>query len=134
MAFAPIKTGALDVTSRSRIVREARTMGLQGDHSSLHAPEQALGAEVSARADPHSLGAILYETVSGRPLFLGYALVATIGQRINTPPVAPTSHNPRYSRPFEAVILRLLANDLAKRGLSLPPTCWSPWRQSTSMM
>ena len=60
---------------------------------------------------------MLYETVTGRPLFLGYDLVAIMGQHINTPPVAPTWHNPRCSRPFEAVILRLLAKPGKEAGV-----------------
>ena len=53
-------------------------------------PEQAMGGEVTPRADLYSLGAMLYEMVTGRPPFLGDDSVAIIGQHINTPPVAPT--------------------------------------------
>ena len=37
--------------------------------------------------------------------------MAVIGQHINTPPVAPTWHNPQCPRRLEALILRLLAKD-----------------------
>ncbi len=43
-------------------------------------PEQAMGGEVTPRADLYSLGAMLYEMVTGRPPFLGYDSVAIIGQ------------------------------------------------------
>jgi len=52
-------------------------------------PEQAMGGEVTPRSDLYSLGAMLYEMVTGRPPFLGDDSVAIIGQHINTPPVAP---------------------------------------------
>jgi tetratricopeptide (TPR) repeat protein len=78
-------------------------------------PEQALGSEVTPKADLYSLGAMLYEMVTGRPPFLGDDPVAIIGQHINTPPVAPTWHNGQCPRPLEALILRLLAKDPAER-------------------
>ena len=52
-------------------------------------PEQAMGGEVTPKADLYSLGAMLYEMVAGRPPFLGDDNIAIIGQHINTPPVWP---------------------------------------------
>ena len=78
-------------------------------------PEQAMGGEVTPRSDLYSLGAMLYEMVTGRPPFLGDDSVAIIGQHINTPPVAPTWHNGQCPRPLDALILRLLAKNPAER-------------------
>ena len=78
-------------------------------------PEQALGSEVTPQADLYSLGAMLYEMVTGRPPFVGDTLEAVIGQHINTSPVAPTWHNPSCPRPLEALIVRLLAKDPSGR-------------------
>jgi class 3 adenylate cyclase len=72
-------------------------------------PEQALGKAPDARSDLYSLGAMLYEMVTGRPPFLGDDAVAIISQHINTVPVAPSWHNPEVPRALEALILRLLA-------------------------
>ena len=78
-------------------------------------PEQAMGGETTPRADLYSLGAMLYEMVTGRPPFLGDDSVAIVGQHINTPTVAPSWHNPKCPRPLDALIQRLLAKDPAER-------------------
>ncbi|MFQ6029876.1 MAG: serine/threonine-protein kinase, partial [Dehalococcoidia bacterium] len=96
---------------RSRLTSEGMMVGTV----SYMPPEQAMGGEVTPRADLYSLGAMLYEMVTGRPPFLGDDSVAIIGQHINTPPVAPTWHSPECPRPLEALILRLLAKDPAER-------------------
>ena len=96
---------------RSRLTTEGMMVGTV----SYMLPEQAMGGEVTPRADLYSLGAMLYEMVTGRPPFLGDDSVAIIGQHINTPPVAPTWHNSQCPRSLEALILRLLAKDPSER-------------------
>ena len=96
---------------KSRITQEGTMVGTVA----YMPPEQAMGGEVTPQADLYSLGAMLYEMVTGRPPFLGDDSVAIIGQHINTPPVAPTWHNPRCPRSLEALILRLLAKDPSER-------------------
>jgi eukaryotic-like serine/threonine-protein kinase len=72
-------------------------------------PEQALGRQAEPRSDLYSLGAMLYEMVTGVPPFCGDNPVAIVTQHINTPPVLPSSHNPATSQMLEHLILRLLA-------------------------
>ena len=96
---------------RSRLTTEGMMVGTV----SYMPPEQAMGGEVTPRSDLYSLGAMLYEMVTGRPPFLGDDSVAIIGQHINTPPVAPTWHNSQCSRPLEALIMRLLAKNPSER-------------------
>lgn len=78
-------------------------------------PEQALGRQPDGRSDLYSLGATLYEMVTGRPPFLGDDPVAIISQHLNTQPVAPHWHSPEVPKPLEGLILRLLAKDPDER-------------------
>ena len=78
-------------------------------------PEQAMGGNPDSRADLYSLGAMLYEMVTGRPPFLGEDTVSVIGQHLNTPPIAPTWHNPECPTAMESLILQLLAKSPTDR-------------------
>ena len=103
--------GLAVAVDRSRLTQEGMMVGTV----SYMPPEQAMGGEVTPQSDLYSLGAVLYEMVTGRPPFLGDDSVAIIGQHINTPPVAPTWHNPQCPRALEALIMRLLAKDTGER-------------------
>jgi hypothetical protein len=81
-------------------------------------PEQALGGEVTPQADLYSLGAMLYELVTGRPPFQADDPTAIISQHINTPPVAPSWHSEYCPPDLEALILHLLAKVPADRPAS----------------
>src|ERR1700680_4843764 len=81
-------------------------------------PEQARGGDVTPPPDLYSLGAMLYEMVTGRPPFVGDESVAIITQHLNSAPVSPSWHNPSVSPALEALILRLLEKDPAKRPAS----------------
>ena len=106
--------GLAVATDRSRLTQEGMMVGTVA----YMPPEQAMGGIVEARSDLYSLGAMLYEMVCGRPPFVGDDSVAIIGQHLNTPPVAPTWHNPECPQPLEALILRLLEKDSSNRPAS----------------
>ena len=72
-------------------------------------PEQALGGDVTPQADLYSLGAMLYEMVTGRPPFGGSDPTAVISQHINTAPVAPSWQTDGCPAALEDLILELLA-------------------------
>jgi len=96
---------------RSRLTTEGMMVGTV----SYMPPEQVMGGEVTPQSDLYSLGAMLYEMVTGRPPFLGDDSVAIIGQHINTPPVAPSWHNPDVPPTLDFLILRLLEKEPSKR-------------------
>jgi serine/threonine protein kinase/tetratricopeptide (TPR) repeat protein len=78
-------------------------------------PEQAMGGKVTTKADLYSLGAMLYEMVTGRPPFVGDDSVSIIGQHINTPPVSPAWHRADLPPALDTLIMQLLEKDPAKR-------------------
>ena len=49
---------------------------------------------------------------------MGDESVAIIGQHLNTPPVAPSWHNPECPQPLEALILRMLEKNSSNRPAS----------------
>jgi hypothetical protein len=65
---------------------------------------------------------MLYELATGRPPFLGDESVAIITQHLNTPPVVPSWHVPDLPGELEALVLRLLEKDPAKRPASAAET------------
>ena len=103
--------GIAYLPTRTRVTESGLVMGTVA----YMAPEQALGGEVSDSSDLYSLGAMLYELVTGRPPFTGHHPVAIIGQHLNAAPVALTRHEPLCPPPVEALVLHLLAKDPADR-------------------
>ncbi|NQW16607.1 MAG: protein kinase [Chloroflexi bacterium] len=98
-------------SGRSRLTREGMMVGTV----SYMPPEQATGGVVTERSDLYSLGAMIYELVTGRTPFIGDDEFAIISQHINTPPVSPIWHNAACPRPLDALIMSMLAKNPDER-------------------
>ena len=98
-------------SGRSRLTREGMMVGTVA----YMPPEQATGGAVTERSDLYSLGAMLYEMVTGRTPFIGDDEFAIIGQHINTPPVSPSWHCSTCPRALDSLIMRMLAKNPEER-------------------
>lgn len=77
---------------------------------SYMSPEQAEARrdEIGPVSDVYSLGAILYEMLSGRPPFHGETVVDTLLQVIQSEPKPPSAINPDCDPSLEAICLKCL--------------------------
>jgi WD40 repeat protein len=83
---------------------------------SYMAPEQAQrAAEIGPRTDVYALGAVLYETLVGRPPFRGDSPLETLQQVVALDPVPPARLQPKVPRELETICLACLAKEPARR-------------------
>jgi serine/threonine protein kinase/WD40 repeat protein len=81
------------------------------------APEQTIGSSnnIGPAADIYSLGAILYESIVGRPPFRGVSVLETLEQVRSLEPVSPRLLQPRISRDLETICIKCLQKEPSQR-------------------
>jgi WD40 repeat protein len=80
-------------------------------------PEQAAGkqAALGPASDVYSIGALMYELLTGRPPFLSNSLQETLLRIQNDEPVSPRALNPALHRDLETICLKCLEKEPERR-------------------
>jgi TonB family protein len=94
-------------------VREAG--GVSEDEALYLAPEQAAGGIGDTRSDTFAVGAILYETLTGRPLFQEGRTDDVAGRLAAARLQNPTTDDDALPKPIADILNRSVAGDPAKR-------------------
>ena len=97
--------------SSATVAQTTAILGTAGYFS----PEQAKGETVDARTDLYSTGVVLFEMLTGRPPFRGDSPIAVAYQHVSERPDAPSRHNTALTEQVDAVVLRALEKDKARR-------------------
>ena len=79
------------------------------------APEQVKGKRGDERTDIYSLGAILYEMVTGAVPFEGANPYIIMNSRLTGDPIAPRKVNPQVPPQVEEIILHAMERNPAER-------------------
>jgi serine/threonine-protein kinase len=72
-------------------------------------PEQLMGEELDPRADLYSAGAVLYECVTGQPVFSAPTITALLVAHLEEQPKDPREIVPEVPAALSAIILKALA-------------------------
>jgi beta-lactam-binding protein with PASTA domain/tRNA A-37 threonylcarbamoyl transferase component Bud32 len=103
--FGIARAGASDMTETGSIMGTAQYLS----------PEQAQGHAVSARSDLYAIGIVLYELLTGRVPFDGDSPVTIALKQVSELPVPPSAYAPVVTQELDAIVLRALEKDPARR-------------------
>ncbi|HYE98905.1 MAG TPA: serine/threonine-protein kinase, partial [Planctomycetota bacterium] len=101
----------------ARFLGEVRRAGVTAGTPVYMSPEQsgAKSGGIDGRSDVYSLGAVLYEAVVGKPPFTGKSTLEILDKVVRQPPTPPRSVDPGVDPGLEAIVLRALEKDPARR-------------------
>lgn len=97
------------------LLRAPESLALQAGCVAYSAPEQLNGAPASPLGDVFSLGALLYELLTGARLFEGAGLAQVTQAVLSKPIDPPSAHAEGISPALDQIVLDALARDPARR-------------------
>jgi len=109
-----LRSGVVKITNFgiARVSDGSRTMIKTSLGSPVYiSPEQMMGRKVDERSDVFSLGAVLYELLTGRPPFAIGELSQIIHQVIHEAPLPPTNHNRSVALAFDDIVAKAMAKN-----------------------
>jgi serine/threonine protein kinase len=103
--------GIAKMTTSTRLTATGQTMGTVRYMS----PEQVRGQEVDFRTDIYSLGATVYESLTGDTPFDGSTHFEIMTKHLSEPPVPPSARGVDVPPAFEKALMRSLAKKVDDR-------------------
>jgi serine/threonine-protein kinase len=103
--FGIARAGVSEITQTGSVMGTAHYLS----------PEQAQGLEVTAASDLYSIGVILDEALTRRVPFEGDSAVTVALKQVSQAPQRPGAVNPAVSPALDAVVMRALEKDPARR-------------------
>ncbi len=103
--FGIARAGTSEITQTGSVLGTAQYLS----------PEQAQGLETTAASDIYSVGAMLYEALTGQVPFDADTPVAVALKQVSETPRPPSQVNPKIPPALDAVVLKALAKDPANR-------------------
>ncbi len=83
--------------------------------SGYMSPEQIRGQNLDGSSDLFAAGAVLYELLTGRRVFAGPDVTATMYKVLNETPPPPSALNPDIPKALSDVVMKALEKDRARR-------------------
>ncbi len=94
---------------------EKTNAGLMLGSPRYMSPEQAMGQTINGRSDIFSLGAVLYEMITGRYAFAGESLPSILYQVINEMPASSIALMTDITSSLDRIIMQMLNKEAALR-------------------
>jgi serine/threonine protein kinase len=115
-----LRQASLDLPGESQVPKKLTKSGAIMGTPQYMAPEQAWGRieEVGPSADIYSLGAIMYEMLTGRPPFTGDSFQVIMKVR-DRPPVPPRQRRDSVDPALEAICMKCLEKRIERRYQSM---------------